>query len=672
MKARTSFLLIAAGAVILAALAYFLFLRRGPAPVPVEKAPGSNVIVITLDTTRADSLACYGCKNVETPTIDTFAARGVRFEKCYAQAPLTVPSHTTLFTGTQPIFHGVRDNAGFSVPQKLVTMAELFKGQGYETGAFIGAWILDSHCGLDQGFDTYSGGFELSRFHTQWMDEVQRPANEVMDQALPWLEARKDKKLFAWIHLYDPHAPYEPPPPYDKLYAAHPYLGEIAFADSQLQRLWQFLDTSGLLSKTFIIFAGDHGESLGEHREQTHGFFIYQATIRVPLIIVTPFRKFQGVVAREVAGLVDVLPTVCEMTGLPVPADVQGKSLLPAFSGRPGNENDLAYSESYYPRLHFGWSELKSVQNERYQLILAPVPELYDVVADPREEKNLVYADKELAEKMRAEAETLIKKASQNAYETAPTAIDAETREKLSSLGYVGSFTDTAGLRGGKLADPKDKIVLYEELSRARKLSTAGRADDAIRIIQSIIARDPETTAAAYEILGESYIAKKDWTRAEENIRKALELDPQLMDAHYRMGLIAEKQGRFKEAEAEYLKDLEVAPSHFEAVFGLAQVYHETGDSEKEAATLQKCLAADPNVPLPYLLLAQVYLSRGERYSEAVDLVRKGIDLKPERAVLPAAYSLLAKLYHRLGDDAQARECARQARALASELKTNK
>ncbi len=672
MKARRCLPCAAAGAVILAAVSLLASLHAEPGSAPPGMAPGSNVIVITLDTTRADSLACYGCKDIETPTIDTFAARGVRFERCYAQAPLTLPSHTTLFTGTLPPFHGVRDNGGFSVPQKLVTMAELSKSQGYETGAFIGAWILDVHCGLNQGFDTYSGDLELSKFHTRWMGEVQRLANEVMDQTLPWLEARKGKRFFAWIHLYDPHFPYEPPSPYDKLYAAHPYLGEIAFADSQLHRLWQFLETNGLLAKTFIIFAGDHGERLGEHGERLHGFFIYQATVHVPLIIVTPFKKFQGVVSPEVVGLVDVLPTVCEMAGLPVPGEVQGKSLVPAFSGRPVRKSGVAYSETYYPQLHFGWSDLRCIVNERYKLILAPVPELYDVVADPREETNLVYVQKNVYEKMDAEAEALIKKAGQNAYEMNTPTVDEATRERLSALGYVGSFTDPGKIRGKKLADPKDKIAVYEELSQAREFISEGRADDAIRTVQGLVASDPNATAAAYEILGESYIAKQDWQRAEESIRKALALAPRIMDVHYRMGFVAEKQGRLSEAEGEYLEDLAVAPDHFEALFGLARIYHATADAAKELATLQKCLQADPSFPATYLILAQIYLSRGERYAEAVDLVRKGIDLKPERPMLPVAYSLLAQLYHRLGDDAKARECAQRAQALAAEIKTIK
>ena len=256
------FLTVAGTAIAGAAAAYFLFIPKGSDFGRLTKGRDFNVIIITLDTARADGLACYGCKDVETPTIDGFAARGIRFERCYAQTPLTLTSHTTLMTGTQPLFHGVRDNGGFLVPQKLVTMAELFKDKGYDTGAFIGAYVLDSRWGLNQGFDTYYDKFDLNKFQRISLESVQRPANEVLDEALPWLEKKKDKKFFTWIHLYDPHAPYEPPPPYDKQYASHPYLGEIAFADAELHRLWQFLETNKLLEKSLIVFY-NHGAPNG-------------------------------------------------------------------------------------------------------------------------------------------------------------------------------------------------------------------------------------------------------------------------------------------------------------------------------------------------------------------------------------------------------------------------
>jgi arylsulfatase A-like enzyme/predicted Zn-dependent protease len=773
MSAKKRSLLIAAVAIVVAGAAavHFLFFAGHPSFARLRDGKDFNVIVITLDTTRADRLGCYGCGDVGTPTIDGFAARGVRFEHCYAQTPLTLPSHTTLMTGTLPLFHGIRDNGGFFVPEKLETMAELFKDKGYETGAFIAAYVLDSKWGLNQGFDMYYDKFDLSKFKRVSLGTVQRPGNEVLDQALPWLEERKDKRFFVWLHLYDPHSPYEPPPPYDRLYANRPYLGEIAFADSQLGRLWHWLESNDLLRKTFIVFAGDHGESLGEHEEQSHGFFVYQAAIHVPLIIVTPFPKLQGLVSPEVTGLVDVLPTVCDMTGLPVPSEVQGKSLLPSFFGRRRKENPLAYSETYYPRFHYGWSDLKAVQNARYKLILAPVPELYDVVADPREEKNLVYLEKKVYERLNAEAEAFIAQASRNAYETDVSKVDEETREKLSALGYVGSFADPAKLTGKKLANPREKIGVFNELSRAREMGLDGKVEEAVRIIQGIIATDPNITeayfsignilfqdhkyqeaigyfsqvlerkpddtfaavnialayegmgkfaeaekflldyiekgftdaqfyfmlgnmnyiqkkydqaipyfekclaanaesAGSYSILGAIYIIKGDLARAEENLGKASTINPRLANLNFFWAELAEKRGRMAEAEAEYLRELEISPKHFKAMYNLARIYRQSDNTAKELDLLNKCLEVDPRFPLTYFYLARIYLNRGERYEEAIDLVNKGISLKPEPAELPLGYFLLADLYNRLGDNARSQEFAQKGQALAGRKET--
>ena len=500
--ARKRALLISGTVLAATVLIGFLLLRqRQPDFARLRGGREFNVILVTVDTLRADRIGCYGHPLVKTPTMDAFAASGIRFEDCIAQVPLTLPSHTTILTGTLPIHHGVRDNGGFVVPSELVTMAESFKARGYATSAFVAAYVLDSKWGLDQGFDTYFDKFDLSRFEKISLGEVQRPANEVLDEALGWLERNKDGRFFAWIHLYDPHTPYAPPEPFAGEYPQSPYLGEIAFTDSQLARLKDFIDHSGLADRTFLVLAGDHGESLGEHQEQTHGFFVYQAALHVPLIVVTPFAGLRGVTSGETVGLVDILPTVCDMTGIPVPAGVQGRSLVPSFF-RPGAETDrLAYAETFYPRYHYGWSDLRSVQDGRFKLILAPVPELYDLDRDPGEEKNLVYLEKDVFKDLSARAEALMEAAGQNALEVDLGKVDQETREKLAALGYVGSFTDTSKLSGKKLADPKDKIVIFNELSRAREAGLGGDTEEAVRTIQAIIAEDP-TIADAYFSLG--------------------------------------------------------------------------------------------------------------------------------------------------------------------------
>jgi len=290
-----------------------------------------NVLVITVDTIRADHIGAYGYSDVETPAMDTLAREGVLFTRAYSPTPLTLPAHTSIFSGTYPLYHGVRDNGGYIVPDELTTMAEIFEEQGYDTAAFIAAYVLDSRWGLNQGFDTYFDDFDLSDQRFISMGAVQRPANEVIDETVAWLNEARQGPFFLWVHLYDPHAPYDPPEPYMSRYAGARYDGEIAFTDSQIDRLLATLEARGLGDNTFIVLAGDHGESLGEHGEVQHGFFIYEAATRVPLILRVPIEGFGGIERSEVVSLVDIMPTVLEMCGLEIPDHVQGASLVPFF-----------------------------------------------------------------------------------------------------------------------------------------------------------------------------------------------------------------------------------------------------------------------------------------------------------------------------------------------------
>ncbi len=742
----------------------FLLRPWKPSFARLKGGKGFNFILITVDTLRADRIGCYGFQWIDTPFIDLFASRGIKFTRCIAQTPLTLPSHTSLLTGTLPLFHGVRDNGGFIVPPELKTLAELFKENGYETAAFVGAYVLDSKWGLNQGFDYYFDQFDLSRFEKVSLATVQRPGNEVMDEALTWLEKEKQKRFFAWIHLYDPHTPYEPPPPFDKKYR-HPYLGEIAFADSQLGRLWEFLKANDLIQNSFLIFASDHGESLGQHRESTHGFFVYQEAIHVPLIFFTPFEKLQGISSAQIVSLVDVMPTVLEMGGISIPAQVQGKSLIPLFFEPEKKLDSLGYSETFYPRFHYGWSELQTVQKDRYKLIIAPELELYDLAQDPNEGKNLASSEKKILAEFHPEALKFIEKSSQNAYELDYRKIDEETREKLAALGYIGSFTDSAKLKGKKLANPKEKIVVFNELSKARELGLSGKAEEAIRIIKEIIANDPEITDAYFSLgniyfkqgdfkeaisyfekalerkpddtfvvlniglsyqrmrkfdeaekfvldyikkgfsdsqlyfmlggmkfiqkkydeaipyyekclsinsesasaqngLAAIYIIKEDLVQAEKHINLALALNPKLSNVYFNLAEIREKQGKTLEAMEAYRKELQFSPKHFRACFNLSRLYRLSGQEEQELEYLKKTIEINPNFPLSYFYLARIYLNRGQNFEEAISLVKKGIELKPEKKDLPLGYFLLADLYNRLGKSTLSEEYARKGREL--------
>ena len=636
MSKRKTLAFVAAALAIGAGLLAFLLLRpRTPNFARLRGDKDWNVILITVDTLRADKIGCYGNANVATPTMDAFAARGIRYERAISQTPLTLPSHTTIMTGTLPVFHGVRDNGGFVVPSELVTMAETFKAKGYDTAAFVAAYVLDSKWGLNQGFDTYFDKFDLSRFEKISLGEVQRPANEVIDEALGWLEKKKAAKFFAWIHLYDPHTPYAPPEPFKSEYPHSPYLGEIAYTDTQLARLWDFLDRNGLRDNLFLVFAADHGESLGEHQESTHGFFVYQAALHVPLIIATPFLELQGVTSAETVGLIDVMPTVLEMAGIPVPAEVQGKSLVPSFF-RPGAAADrLAYSETFYPRYHYGWSDLQSVQDGRFKLILAPVPELYDLDRDPGEEKNLVYLEKKVFEDLSARAQVLIEQAGRNALEVDLNKVDEETREKLAALGYIGSFTDSSKLQGKKLANPKDKIGIFNELSKARETGMDGNFDEAVRTIEAIIKEDP-TIADAHFSLGNIFYKARRFEEAVAAFTKSLDLKPDDSFAVINIANSYQATGRFDEAEKYVLEYMAKGFDDSQLFFLLGTLMVNHKEPEKAVPYFEKCLAGNPQSASAHNGLAAIYLNR----SGDGDLPRAEEHLSAASAINPTLMSL--------------------------------
>lgn len=644
------------GVLLIAAVAaaIFLFFPGKKDIASLRKGRNFNVILITLDTTRADRLGCYGFDRVETPVIDGFAESGVLFKKCYSPTPLTLPAHTSILTGTLPPFHGIRDNGGFVVPSGITTMAELFKDRGYATSAFVASYVLDSKWGLDQGFDTYFDNFNLNRMEEVSLGTIQRPADEVLDETLPWLEKNKTEKFFAWIHLYDPHTPYAPPSPFDRSYSGTPYLGEIAFMDSQLGRLRSFLDGNGLLENTIVILAGDHGESLGEHDEGAHGFFVYQGAIHVPLIIVTPFSRYRGVSTSRIASLSDILPTVCDLTGIAPPSGMQGKSLLDAFDNPKATPVGIAYSETFYPRYHYGWSELMSIQDNRYKLILAPVPELYDLVQDPGEEKNLVYLRKDVFEAMSRTAEKFIAESGRNAYETDPGRIDEETKEKLAALGYIGSFTDSSKLKGKKLANPREKIAVFNELTRAREIGLTGNAEEALRIITDIIAGDPRIPEA-YFSLGNVYFKAGRFEEAIAAFRKSLEIKP---DDTFAVLNIANSYIALRkpdEAENFILDFTKKGNPDSQLFYFLGNLNAALGKAGKAAEYYAKSLALNPRSAASHNALAAAAINRDE-IETAERHIRAALDLDPRLAGLHFNLAQLREKQNRIGEAVEAYE----------------
>ena len=570
-----------------------------------------NVLVITLDTIRADRLGAYGNPNIRTDFVDGLADQGVLFDRCIAPTPLTLPSHTSLFTGTYPVLHGVRDNSNYVVPAELTTMAELLSEEGYRTGGFVGAFVLSTRWGLDQGFETYTepeSGYDPTMMS---FAQIQRPADAVVDDAIAWLRKESEQPWFAWVHLYDPHLPYEPPPGFVREYPDDPYLGEVAFADAQLSRLNGFLQTAGLDSNTIVVFAGDHGEGLGDHGEFDHGLLIYQTTARVPLIIVHPDSTSRGVRREEVVSLVDIMPTIAEALDLPLPGGVQGQSLWPLVGGAGGFDEKPVYAETLYPKLHFGWSPLTAIQDRQFQFIQSSDPELYDLVRDPKQQENLYRTNPDVAERMARQLEIMVERLGRGAME-ASNEPDAGTIAKLAALGYVtAGVSPDEGQSIDDLPSPRSMLPIYTLFGKAAAAVSAGDEAGGERMLLEIVEAN-NSLVDAWFTLGKLYKRQGRMAEALSAYREAHErrpLDPSLVsklaDALISTGQPAEAEQLLLAAEVKH-------PDNPYIVFALARVLETTGRLAESENLFHESLTLDPRLATAHVRLAALALRRGD------------------------------------------------------------
>jgi arylsulfatase A-like enzyme len=451
-----------------------------------------NLLMITLDTTRADRLGAYGYAGVETPWLDRLASEGVRFDQMTSAVPLTLPAHCTLFTGRVPPDHGVRQN-GMALRTGEVTLATVLKSRGFQTAAVPAAFVLSSQWGLNQGFDQYVDGFgngsadEYEEAPRSLRAErvLRRSADDVADRALDWLQQHDRGRFFLWLHFYDPHAPYDSPEPYRSRYARDPYLGAIAFMDEQFGRVLGYLESRQQLDRTIVVVVGDHGESLGEHGERTHGLFVYDSVLRVPFMNRAPFANLRGRHVDDPTRSIDLMPTVLDLLGINPPAGVEGRSLTGLMTGAERALELETYSESLYPR-DFGWSDLRASRLGRFKVIVAPHPELYDLLADPHELRNLYPERRALAEHLAAQARAMWRSFERDApmrdsgippSDGHRTSVfeDREARARLAALGYVGSASEGVPADETAWPDPKDQIDLYNLITGGGAKAKAGR-----------------------------------------------------------------------------------------------------------------------------------------------------------------------------------------------------
>ncbi len=590
---------------------------------------GCNVILLTLDTLRADHLGCYGAKRVNTPGLDFLAAQGTLFERCIAQVPLTLPSHTTILSGTYPAFHRVRDNGGFVVPESLELLSETLAARGFATAAFVSAYVLHSKWGLKQGWEHYGDTFHYSKVKSLSLSNIQKTAGEVLPEAEEWLAANGGRRFFAWIHLYDPHAPYQPPPEFAARYPGDPYSGEVAYMDAELAKFFAFLRERGLWRNTLIVATADHGEMLGEHGEDGHGFFVYESAVHVPLIVRAPWRLGRRRVAATVEH-VDVVPTVLEALGLPVPAALPGRSLLGLARGDGAAGRNRALSETWYPRLHYGWSELTALYQDGYKYIAAPQEELYDAAAGAAvEDEDLSRKRSAVARRMRAALRADLERVGRGALSPAGGGeLSREDREKLAALGYLS--TVVSGSAESLAIDPKAKIGVFNDLMRARALQDAGRAGEAIELVRAILARDPEIIDGRM-LLGNLYFKEQRYAEALETYREVIRRKPDYNFAMLNVVNSLMSLRLYEQAEREIRAFRAVFPRDATFLQLLGQVAAQRQRLDEALDLFRQALALDPKYAEPHVKMGEIYYQR-RQMDRAEAAFARAQEINPELA----------------------------------------
>jgi arylsulfatase A-like enzyme/Tfp pilus assembly protein PilF len=586
------------GLVIAAALVGLVLIAAWRAPIWLSRSTRlPNILLITLDTTRADHLGAYGNVAAQTPTFDRLASEGVLFERAVSVAPITLPAHVSLLTGRYPFAHGVRNNGNFRVADDLPTLATTLHDRGYRTAAFVSAFVLDRRSGLSRGFDEYDDRFDAGGERTPNY-EIERRGDRTGQLAENWVatqvgEAGKGTgrpPFFVWLHLYDPHDPYMPPAPFAERFRAHPYDGEIAFDDAVVGSIVDRLKRLGVASTTMVALVGDHGESLGEHGEVTHAMFVYEAALHVPMMVWWPGHLAPARVSSLVRGI-DLVPTLLDLAGMPPLADVQGQSLLSlARGGRRGPVS--AYSESYFPLFFMNWAALRSIQDDRWKFIDAPEAELYDLANDPHERSNLAAREPARAAALRRALDS-VSGIGVGAMTTAKP--DRDAVEKLAALGYIGATSaSTVPSDGPTRADPKTKIGVFNRLRGANHAVTHGRPAEAETTARAVLEGDRQN-AFAVLILAQAQMQQRQCPDAIASYRRYAALVPTSADAHYWIAICAARQGRPALALDEVSAALAIDPPYANARLLRAGLLTERGRLDEAASDYQQVIDQQPS-----------------------------------------------------------------------------
>ena len=634
-------------------------------PACRRPAPPLNLLIVTLDTTRGDRFGCYGYKAAHTPNLDALAAKGIRFDQAVTAVPITLPSHASILTGTYPVFHGIHDNDGYRLDDGVSTLAERLKAGGFETAAFVGSYPLDSQFHLDQGFDAYDDDFQRdwtpaeARARTPLaFGFVERTSDQVNAAASRWLETHGQERFFAWVHYFDPHQPYDPPRPYDTQFAGTPYDGEIAFVDESFGKLLGMLQAKGVLERTIVLVVGDHGESLEQHGELTHASFLYDTTIRVPLLLSVPGRFSPGRrIARQVR-TIDLMPTLLELLRLPPSHDAQGKSLVPLLEDpkRPWEEEALL--ESDFNRFQYGWAPLRGLRTGRYKLIEAPKLELYDLALDPGETRNLVGSQPALVAELRERLSRLAHRMQAPDPARSTGSVSPEAQEKLQALGYVGGGSDASRRAPfpapealAVMKNPADQTLVLNIVNVAQEQLRKRRFDTCIAAARNGLAMDESnyrlrvTLAECQAMMGRYDQALQEVARAE-----ALRQDDQ--ESFALEGRIHILRGQLEAGVKALEKAARIAPQFPENLRALATAYVLVGRDREAIQHFEAVLRLDERSWAAHLDIAGAYARTG-RLEDARRSYQRALELNPYS---PAVLFDVGAFYARVGDAAFARQ----------------
>lgn len=582
---------------------------RGAASRGAASEEPPTVLLVTIDTLRADRVGCYGRDGAGTPRLDALAAAGARFSAAQTTAPITAPAHASILTGRTLPAHGVLENGTFALPVEIPTLAEAFRGKGWATGAFISSQVLARSHGLSRGFDVYDD--QMPRRDLRQgavLSYAQRRGVETVDVALAWLATIGRRPAFLWVHLFEPHLPYAPPPEFAALHPNDPYQGEVATADSVLGRLLDGLAAEGRGERRLVVVASDHGEGLGEHHEQAHGIYLYQGVMRVPLVVHGPAHGIRTGVLDEVVSVCDIAPTLAELTGLPPLAGADGASLAGLLTGKgPGPTRPGVFAESHTPRLQHGWSGLRAFVSGSAKLIEAPRPEFYDLAADPEESEDLAgQRPAEVDDALRALTGMVARAREVAPQESAERVATEEEMAQLRALGYAasGRRAEEGDLVDRDATDPKDRGEFIARYDKALAKSESKHPEQALPLFEELLALEPDNPALL-ESYGRALILTGELERAIEVFRHAVEIDPDYGLGWHRLGQLLDNRKDARGAEAAYRRAISADPLSIVSCKALASLLAEQGRFEEAIPVLEQAEALDGKDEAVRALLAE-------------------------------------------------------------------